>query len=51
MTAPSKSEIIKAKPIGQGLTAFRDTVNSTYKGQDILNLDTLRHIGDEGMRH
>lgn len=30
MADPSRLEIIKSKPIGEGLTAFRDAFRSTY---------------------
>jgi hypothetical protein len=52
MVDRSRSEIVKAKPIGQGLNNFRDTFNSTYIGLRISgSFDALHHIGDEGTIH
>ena len=51
MADESRSEIIKTKPIGQGLNTFRNTFNVDYKGLSISNSGVLHHIDGEGIDH
>jgi hypothetical protein len=43
-------DIIKAKPIGNGLDAFRDSFKSVVNGLGLLaSSDALNQISDEGI--
>ena len=45
----SQLEIIKSKPIGEGLNGFRDSFNSTCKDPGVSNsLDALYQIDNKG---
>ena len=45
----SRLEIIKTKPIGEGLNDFRDAFNLTCRDLGVSSsFDTLHQIGDEG---
>jgi len=51
MANPSEFEIIKSKPIGEGLTAFRDAFRSTCANLGILeSQDAVQQIIDKGKR-
>src|ERR1700735_2315551 len=46
----SKSEIIKTKPIGDGLNGFRDSFKQTCQDLGLpSSLDSLHQIGDQGI--
>lgn len=47
----SRLEIIKTKPIGEGLNGFRDSFNSTCKDLGVSDsLDALHQIGNEELK-
>lgn len=49
MTDLSRSAIIKAKPIGQGLDAFRESAQSLFRELNISSpTKVLDQIGSEG---
>ncbi|KAF1996945.1 serine/threonine-protein kinase Sgk2 [Amniculicola lignicola CBS 123094] len=51
MTDPSRSAIIKAKPIGHGLNAFRESAQSLSQELEISRLTAvLGRIGSEGIQ-
>lgn len=48
----SRSEIIRSKPIGKGLDAFRDSFEPVGVALDIpSSLDALYQMGNEGNIH
>ncbi|KAF2188774.1 hypothetical protein K469DRAFT_70746 [Zopfia rhizophila CBS 207.26] len=51
MVDGSRSETIKAKPIGKGLNAFRDSFESTCRGLAISGPGALYHISGEGRKN
>lgn len=49
MAALSESEIVKSKPIGDGLAAFRDLFRSTCEGFGIPpSADRVQEVIDKG---
>jgi len=46
MADRSRSEIISAHPIGEGLNAFRDTLKATCESSDALR--ALERLSNEG---
>lgn len=52
MANPSSSEIIKSKPIREGLSPFRNSFNSICKGLGLSSsLDAVHKIDNEGNVH
>ncbi|KFZ02079.1 hypothetical protein V500_00447 [Pseudogymnoascus sp. VKM F-4518 (FW-2643)] len=48
----TRSEVIKSKPIGDGLNVFRDSFNSLCKELGVSSsVDGLQQIGDEGLQN
>ncbi|OBT44352.1 hypothetical protein VE00_05845 [Pseudogymnoascus sp. WSF 3629] len=50
--ASTRSEVIKSKPIGDGLNVFRDSFNSLCKELGVsYSVDGLQQIDDEGLQN
>lgn len=50
MASLSRSEVIRSKPIADGLNVFRDSFNSLCEGLGVsTSVDGLQHIDHEGM--
>ncbi|KFY03126.1 hypothetical protein V490_00273 [Pseudogymnoascus sp. VKM F-3557] len=52
MASLSKSEVIRSKPIADGLSVFRDSFNALCEGLGVsTSLDGLQRIGHEGLQN
>ena len=49
MSTPSRSQVIQSKPIGEGLSGFRNTFNSICEDKGIpTSTQALDQVGYEG---